>query len=117
MVRLKNRYILFELLETTAVPEQKELFDNIRQSLQFNFGTTASGFLSSSLFIKYYSQKTGKGILQADRAHFRLAWAALTFVQIEGGGFIRVLGISGTIRKAEERLIGLDKNEMFLMQS
>lgn len=116
MVRLKNRYILFEILGTQENPEQKRLLDAIRQSLELNFGTIASGLLASSLYIKYYSQKTGKGILQADRAHFRLAWAALTFIKLEKGGFIRSLGVSGTIRKAEERLIRFDNNEIFLMQ-
>lgn len=115
MVRIKHRYILFELLETSRLPEQKELLDKIRQSLQLNFGTTASGLLNSSLYLKYYSQKTGKAILQADRAHYRYAWAALTFLQLDGGVIVRSLGISGTIRKAQKRLIKFDKDQMFLM--
>ncbi len=35
-------------------------------------------------------------------------------MQLESGGFIRVLGVSGTIRKAEERLIELDVNAMLM---
>lgn len=114
MVRLKNRYILFEILENGHNVEQRELLDKILQSLQYNFGTVASGLLNSSLYIKYYSQKTGKGILQADRTYFRLAWAALTFIDLDGKGFIRAMGISGTMRKAEERLIRNDQLELFI---
>lgn len=116
MVRLKNRYILFELMQTKGSPDQKKVLESVRQSLELNFGTVASGLLASSMYIKYYSEKTGKGILQADRAHFRLAWAALTFAQLEHGGFIRSIGVSGTIRKAEERLIRFDQKDLFLKQ-
>ncbi|CCG84667.1 protein of unknown function [Taphrina deformans PYCC 5710] len=117
MVRLKHRYILFEIRECDDRPEQKDLLDRIRQSLLFNFGTAATGHLNASLYLKYYSPRTGRGILQADRAHYRLAWAALTFLDLldRGGGFVCALGVSGTIRKAEERLIGLDRRQMFLL--
>lgn len=122
MVRLKHRYVLFELMETHHRPEARRLLDLVRASLLHNFGCLAAGQLASSLQLKYYSQRTGRGILQADRAHFRLAWAALTFLRLEegndddggGGGFVRAFGISGTVRKAEERLVGLDRDDLFL---
>ena len=115
MVRLKNRYILFEIIDGNHSIEQRDLHDAIRSSLQLNFGTTASGLLNSSLYLKYYSQRTGRGILQADREHYRYAWAALTLLRPHGGGFVRSIGVSGTIRKAEERLIRFDKDQIFLM--
>lgn len=125
MVRLKHRYILFELVDCTLTPEKKDLLNLIRQSLLFNFGTTGTGLLNASLHLKYYSPRTGKGILQADRAHFRMAWAAMTWMTLNGvghgdsgreAGFVRALGISGTIKKAEERLVRRDKSELFLLE-
>ena len=87
------------------------------------------------MHVKYYSPVTRCGILQADRAHYRLAWAAVTLTRLRppartgpggnsgggGGGeemmVFRVLGISGTIRKAEERLVRKDQLEVFLGES
>ncbi|ORY79563.1 hypothetical protein BCR37DRAFT_349740 [Protomyces lactucae-debilis] len=126
MVRLKNRYILFEVLHPSTEVlsiSQRQLVDMLRDEVALNFGKHGSGLLASSLHLKYYSSMTGRGILQADRAHYRLAWAALTYLKLPGqhrvsneaiGPVIKVLGISGTIRKAEERLISVDQHQLFI---
>ncbi|BFZ53103.1 RNA-binding protein pop5 [Savitreella phatthalungensis] len=131
MVRLKHRYILFELRQAPVDVQARLLIDQVRSSLQLNFGTYASGKLMSSMYVKYYSPATQRGILQADRTHYRLAWAAMTLCpgiphtpdQTSSGrgmskssGSFRVLGVSGTMRKAQERLVKVDRNQLFLLE-
>lgn len=157
MVRLKHRYILFTTSTTSnsstsatasaGISDGRAILALVRDVLETSFGTFASGRLAASLHVKYYSPATGRGILQADRAHYRLAWAALSLalhthshtvthtkpgsgdgsVGTAGGAgtntgarakdgvtSFRVLGVSGTMRKAEERLVRRDQLEVFL---
>lgn len=86
----------------------------------------------------YFSPTTSTGILRVPRAEFRLVWAALSFVteisgerpkgprnQGRGGGratpatvgedtpcVIRVVRVSGTIRKSEEELLRRARREV-----
>lgn len=60
--------------------------------------------------VKYLSNPTSTFILRVNREHFRLAWAALTFmdhVPVKDGKpcIFRVVRVSGTIRKVEEEVI------------
>ncbi len=49
MVRLKNRYILFEVIEPARAPEAKVLVNVLRLSILQNFGAVTSGLLASSM--------------------------------------------------------------------
>jgi ribonuclease P/MRP protein subunit POP5 len=53
--------------------------------------------------VKYFSPATSTGIVRVGREHYRLVWAALTYVrEIKGRPCVlRVVHVSGTIKKAE----------------
>lgn len=60
--------------------------------------------------MKYLSPATSTAIIRVSRAHYRLVWAALSFVTrlprpIDQACVIQVVRVSGTIRKAEEEAI------------
>jgi ribonuclease P/MRP protein subunit POP5 len=50
--------------------------------------------------------------VRVSRDHYRLVWAALTFIRELGGRecIVTVRRVSGTIKKAEEEIIRRDKN-------
>ncbi|RDL39827.1 Uncharacterized protein BP5553_04167 [Venustampulla echinocandica] len=133
MVRLKNRYLLVNILypelEKTTTPKsnavsdvvainqpttnaltQHALLKGIRSQILELFGDYGSGAVSESLCVKYLSPATSTFILRVSRAHYRIAWAALSFmrrVPVKDGKdcVFRVVRVSGTIRKAEEEAI------------
>ena len=60
--------------------------------------------------MKYLSQATSTFILRISRDHYRLVWAALSFmnhVPVKDGRpcIFRVVRVSGTIRKVEEEAV------------
>ena len=64
----------------------------------------------SNFAVKYLSSATSTFILRVSRAHYRMAWAALslmTLVPVKNGKncVFRVVRVSGTIRKAEEEAV------------
>ncbi|KIW64040.1 hypothetical protein, variant [Phialophora macrospora] len=150
MVRIKQRYLLFNILypspsppKTTATtttgtqptpPPAYILFSRpspshlsapllstiVRHELQTLFGDHGLSVTQAALRVVYFSPTTSTGILRVPRAHFRMVWAALTFItaipaERERGGrgtrgtetqcVIRVVRVSGTIRKSEEELL------------
>ena len=67
-----------------------------------------------SFVVKYLSPATSTAIVRCSRAHYRLVWAALSFVtqlpKTERQGspqacVFQVVRVSGTIKKAEEEAI------------
>ena len=63
-----------------------------------------------ALIVKYLSLATSTFIIRVSRAHYRIAWAALSFmnmVPVKNGRscIFQVVRVSGTIRKAEEAAI------------
>jgi ribonuclease P/MRP protein subunit POP5 len=64
--------------------------------------------------VKYLSNSTSTYIIRVYREHYRLVWAALTFmdrVPVKGGKacIFRTIRVSGTIRKIEEEVIRRSK--------
>ncbi|QLL34085.1 hypothetical protein HG536_0F04110 [Torulaspora globosa] len=129
MVRLKSRYILFEILypdeggiEGTAHITKrdillrlhrvsppdisiKSLLQEIRRSLQVNFGDYGSGKANSLLQVKYFSNMTSTGILRCHREDCDLLVAALALITKVGdvdGLMVNPIKMSGTIKKIEE---------------
>ncbi|KAL2263186.1 hypothetical protein VTK26DRAFT_7841 [Humicola hyalothermophila] len=131
MVRLKDRYLLVNIVYTNVPPGQSKgpvpdlllynqptsnelrpqlLLKGIRNEVAALFGDCGSGRVERSLQVKYLSPATSTFILRVSRAHYRLVWAALAFmnqVPIKGGRpcIFRVVRVSGTIRKVEEEAI------------
>lgn len=60
--------------------------------------------------VKYLSPATSTAIVRVTRAHYRLVWAALTYTTrlpgpVDVACVLRVVRVSGTIRKSEEEAI------------
>ncbi|KAH6856416.1 Rpp14/Pop5 family-domain-containing protein [Chaetomium sp. MPI-CAGE-AT-0009] len=131
MVRLKDRYLLANIIYTDVPPGQAKgsvpdlllynqpttselrpqlLLKAIRSEMASLFGDCGAGAVDRSLQVKYLSPATSTFILRVSRAHYRLVWAALTFmnrVPVRDGRpcVFRVVRVSGTIRKVEEEAV------------
>lgn len=125
MVRLKSRYILFQLrypqpgdvpfqglpndipTESTSSLNARTLVSTLRLSMSKNFGDEALADTLTSFVIKYFSNKTSIGILKVHRDAVEKVLAAMFFVQtLEGRDVIwESVGISGSISKCEKRAI------------
>ena len=65
---------------------------------------------AEKIIVKYLSPATSTFILRVSRAHYKIVWAALSFmnsVPVKNGKscVFKVVRVSGTIRKAEEEAI------------
>ncbi|KIW21246.1 hypothetical protein PV08_01826 [Exophiala spinifera] len=108
MVRIKHRYILFDILypstttttttspSTLSTPQPPSfilfshpspshisaqlLLANVRSSIQSVFGDHGLSVTQPSLRIVYFSPSTSTVILRVPRAHYGLVWASLTFM-------------------------------------
>jgi ribonuclease P/MRP protein subunit POP5 len=155
MVRIKHRYLLFNILypspsppanstttgTQTTSPPAYILFSRpspshlsapllstlVRHELHTLFGDHGLSVTQAALRVVYFSPATSTGILRVPRAHFRMVWAALAFItaipaERERGGrgtrgaerqcVIRVVRVSGTIRKSEEELLRRARREL-----
>ncbi|KAL2130678.1 hypothetical protein VTI74DRAFT_6091 [Chaetomium olivicolor] len=131
MVRLKDRYLLVNIIYSEVPPGQSKgsvpdlllynqptsnelrpqlLLKGIRSEVAALFGDCGSGAVDRSLQVKYLSPATSTFILRVSRAHYRLVWAALAFmnrVPIRDGRpcIFRVVRVSGTVRKVEQEAV------------
>ncbi|KAK0629691.1 Rpp14/Pop5 family-domain-containing protein [Bombardia bombarda] len=136
MVRLKDRYLLVSIVYTDLLASQQAkkgnnppvsdlllynqpttgelkpqiLLKAIRNQVASLFGDCGSGAVDRSLQVKYLSPATSTFILRISRSHYRLVWAALSFMDRlptrDGRPCIfRVVRVSGTIRKVEEEAV------------
>ena len=141
MVRIKHRYLLLNILypgqtklskssEQTALSSQTPTADHIdarlfsahlRSHITLLFGDFGLGVSLSSLKVIYLSTATSTAILRVPRDRHRLVWAALSNITELPGPtrgrtgakcVIRVVRVSGTIRKAEEELIRRAKRDV-----
>lgn len=132
MVRLKNRYILFDityppsnygsqsefvgfssdpqtalLLLHRASPawvEPKMIILAVRHAIEDHYGEHGAGLANSSVVIKYFSPKTSTGIIRCSRSSTPYVVSAMTLLNRIGDRevVIRAVHISGTIRKCEQ---------------
>lgn len=130
MVRLKSRYLLFEVLypdsynpknpSSLANPRARvdynRLVAAVRGSILDNFGDLGTGLTQATLNLKYFSPATSMGIIRVAREHVRTVQAALTYLgSIDNTTvIIRVLRVSGTIKHSEKHAIG--RNSKFVAQ-
>ncbi|KAF2226926.1 Rpp14/Pop5 family-domain-containing protein [Elsinoe ampelina] len=135
MVRIKHRYLLLQLLYPSAPSSSSSsssppssdphqftlhlyaptpdtltpalLARLIRDQVSLLFGDHGAGLVASGLKVMYLSAPTSTAIVRVGRAQFRLVWAALTMVRrLPGTGVVvRVVRVSGTVRKCEEEVI------------
>ncbi|KIV87650.1 hypothetical protein PV11_03182 [Exophiala sideris] len=144
MVRIKHRYLLFNILypnppQPTTQPSTQPpsyvlfsrpspnhltsqlLISTIRSNIQSIFGDYGVSVTQSGMRIVYFSPGTSTVILRVPRAHFRLVWASLTFMDTLPGAsrgdapvrcVVRVVRVSGTIRKSEEEVLRRARREI-----
>ncbi|KAK4618142.1 Ribonuclease P/MRP protein subunit POP5 [Fulvia fulva] len=135
MVRIKHRYLLLNILypsldkantpatQNDSIPytvqfrrpssdylDAKLLGRMIRDGVAELFGDYGAGTTAGSLQVKYVSSATSTAIVRVARAHYRMVWAALSFVTklpkpIDTVCVVQVVRVSGTIKKAEEEAI------------
>ncbi|SCU82135.1 LAFA_0C09252g1_1 [Lachancea sp. 'fantastica'] len=144
MVRLKSRYILFELLYPTASQEStstecsrkeillrhhrtsaaqistKTIIQELRKVLQYNFGDYGAGKVNSLLQMKYFSNRTSTGIIRCSREDYELVVVALTLMnKIEGIEDIIVnpVKVSGTIKRIEQHAIRRSERLLTVIQN
>ncbi|KAF9739252.1 hypothetical protein PMIN06_005278 [Paraphaeosphaeria minitans] len=132
MVRVKNRYLVVNILYPTSSPAAKA-GDAVPEPLQFHaptpdafhtgqfmrlvregiaelFGDYGMGMASRTLKVIYWSPATSTAIIRCPREHYEMVWAALTFTTklprpMDTPVVFKVVRVSGTIRKAEEEVI------------
>lgn len=137
MVRLKNRYFLFEILypdnleigadfpvldeaenarllrqtPSKAGIDGRTLTRAFKDAVHQNFGDYGLGTIASSLSVKYFSSNTSLGIVRVSRDHFRTLWAAMSYISHINGVpvIITVKRASGTIKKCEFAAMAHDK--------
>lgn len=141
MVRIKHRYLLLNILYPETSPANVKpndppylafhgpspahlsgglLLNALRTSIAVHFGDVGVGLASSSLKVVYFSPTTSTAIVRCLRQHFRLVWAALTYMtEVPGskGGpskpcVVQVVRLSGTIRKSEEELMRRSRRDI-----
>ncbi|KAK7609256.1 Rpp14/Pop5 family-domain-containing protein [Phyllosticta paracitricarpa] len=132
MVRLKHRYLLVNFLYPSPATTLKTpnalpnviqfhqpssdrltggyLVKLIRDSIVDLFGDHGAGITHGNLQVKYLSPATSTAIIRVARSHYRLVWAALSFLTrlaepVNQSCVVQVVRVSGTIRKAEEEAI------------
>lgn len=137
MVRLKSRYILFEVLyplvsdssEAATYTSKKDilvqhhkvspiavnpktLLQELRRVIQINFGDYGLGKASSLLQIKYFSNRTSTGIIRCgheDHQYVLMALALMSEIDAVHNIIVNPIKISGTIKKIEQYAIGRNR--------
>ncbi|KAF2031460.1 hypothetical protein EK21DRAFT_99632 [Setomelanomma holmii] len=154
MVRVKFRYLVADFLypepaakSKTQLPDLVQVHSPtpdafhagvlvrlIRDGVSELYGDYGLGMLSSGLKVNYWSPSTSTAIIRCPRDHYEMVWAALTYITrlpspVDLPVVIRVIRVSGTIKKAEEEVVRRsqliirrarafeDKGELPMMQS
>ncbi|KAJ2980634.1 hypothetical protein NUW58_g6893 [Xylaria curta] len=119
MVRIKERYLLVNILYPTELGTRADLPDVVVLNQPTSDELTPVVLLRAiRARIKYLSPATSTFILRIARASYRFVWTALSFmnsVPVKNGKpcVFRVVHVSGTIRKAEEEAIRRARNLIF----
>lgn len=133
MVRIKNRYITFQILypedsvseysndaslaihKSTPAFITPKMFSNlIKQEVKLNFGDLGLGRIANSLSVKYFSSKTSTGMIRIGRDELQLICFALMCITKlnDVGVIISIVRVSGTIRKAQDFLTQHNQNSI-----
>lgn len=118
MVRLKTRYILFQLrypdfedTKTAKNVQPKTLISILRASMSKNFGDIGLSETLNAFTIKYFSNSTSVGILRVHCDAVEKVLGAMFFVSsVDGKNVIwDSIGVSGSISKCERRAIQINR--------
>lgn len=85
----------------------KGIYKAVRGMVQDVFGDEGWGRISSSFRIIYHSPLTSMTLIRIARPHIRILHAAITLLTtIDGRAVLpRVVGVSGTVKKAQGRIM------------
>lgn len=137
MVRLKDRYILFQILyppnkddenlinyskseteilmvlhQSTHFSIDKNVISNhIKKVVLDSYGEYGLGKIEMSFSIKYFSNKTSTGIIRCGRLSFEMIIAAFVLTNriLNYEVILKCVHVSGTIKKCENHSILLNK--------
>lgn len=86
----------------------------LRASVGANFGDIGLGSVLQSMTIKYFNPVTNLFILRVGREETPTAWAAATLMTAIHSRtiMVRILKISGALRKAQMEIIAHDKRKL-----
>lgn len=100
-----------QLRQPGVVSDSRQLLKLVKESVETNFGIKGSGEIKSTIAVKYFSPRTSTGIIRVARDHVSTVWAALSYItKINNKNvIIRVVRVSGTIKKCEQAAIRRDK--------
>ncbi|KAH7130450.1 Rpp14/Pop5 family-domain-containing protein [Dendryphion nanum] len=134
MVRIKHRYLVVNYLYPSTITstshtratddlpaliqfhrptpdkfDQRALREAIQDGVLDLYGEYGSGMTSQGLKIIYHSTATSTSIIRCPQAHYQMIWSALTFItrlgRVDVPVVVKVVRVSGTIKKAEEEVI------------
>ncbi|WVW82158.1 hypothetical protein I302_104164 [Kwoniella bestiolae CBS 10118] len=88
-----------------GIGDEQVIYKAIRGSVQDVFGDEGWGRVASSFRVIYHSPLTSLTFIRIARPYYRLIWSGLTFLNSLGGKNVipRVVGVSGTIKKLQNR--------------
>ncbi|XP_069118549.1 ribonuclease P/MRP protein subunit POP5-like [Argopecten irradians] len=119
MVRLKNRYLVCEVVYTGSRKKvssfsEYDLHLCIRNAVQQSYGDYGRGVLRTSLSVKHWNRATNIVLIRAKRGAHTMVQAALTFIKTIAGtdAFFSTLHIGGTIRSCYKFLVRYHQQQL-----
>ncbi|AOW01230.1 Rpp14/Pop5 family-domain-containing protein [Yarrowia lipolytica] len=136
MVRLKSRYLLFQIVYPTdtlstsedaktrflkihrtsdaSVVNARNLTQIFKDEMEELHGDLGAGSIMTTLNVKYFSPVTSTGIVRVGRQFLREFWAALTNItDIDNTPVvINVVHVSATIKKCE--IAAIERNQQIV---
>ncbi|SGZ40864.1 uncharacterized protein HGUI_03064 [Hanseniaspora guilliermondii] len=133
MVRIKNRYILFELLypptecynteniifehrnpsKPKSVINPKTILYEVRKQIKYYLGDQSLGKANITLQVKYFNNVTSVGILKCSAEYYKTVVLGLSMIQTINNDkqkvIINVVKLSGTINKLQDHSIKRNK--------
>ncbi|KAF0266971.1 hypothetical protein FOG48_03959 [Hanseniaspora uvarum] len=133
MVRIKNRYILFELLyppsdcmasediifqhrnpnKTKSVINPKTIIYELRKQIKLYLGEQGLGKANMTLQMKYFNNVTSVGILKCSAEYYKTVVLGLSMIQNFNNDkaqiIVNVVKLSGTINKLQDHSIKRNK--------
>ncbi|KAK3064255.1 hypothetical protein LTS18_008830 [Coniosporium uncinatum] len=115
-----NDLLLLSHTPSPASLTPQLLLRHIRSHLSLLFGDYGAGVVGGSLALKYFSAATSTAMLRVARQHYRMVWAAVSWIARlpkgvlagEGECVVRVVRVSGSIRSCGEECVRRAKEEI-----
>ncbi|WWD09280.1 hypothetical protein V865_007403 [Kwoniella europaea PYCC6329] len=88
-----------------GIGDEQVIYKAVRGCIQDVFGDEGWARVASSFRVIYHSPLTTLTFIRIARPYYRLIWSGLTFLSSLGGKQVipRVVGVSGTIKKLQNR--------------